>query len=234
MSQTASVWIVVVVTAERYVALCWPFHASRFNTMKRVRRAAAAVWILSVILYVVVYFQYQIVNLPSCNVLSGEVDVVNHKRISIYLTAVRVVVVFLCPLCLLVFFNLRLVRAIRQSSTLRRQQLHIVINDDNTTSTVALTNSNSNERRSALLLTVVVAVFIVCQLPANVSLIGGYIVVPMFEPSEGLMASVISFEIFSVLLLCVNSSINFFIYFLMGKWFRKILLQYFTCEPHTK
>ena len=41
-----TVWLVVVVTADRYVAICRPLHAAQYSTVSRVRRAVATVWIV--------------------------------------------------------------------------------------------------------------------------------------------------------------------------------------------
>ena len=49
IAQTAAVWLVVVVTADRYITICRPLHAPQYSTMSRIRRAVIIVWCFSII-----------------------------------------------------------------------------------------------------------------------------------------------------------------------------------------
>src|SRR5688572_14968765 len=49
IAQTSTVWLVLVVTADRYVAICSPLHAPQYSTMSRVREMVVLVWTMAVL-----------------------------------------------------------------------------------------------------------------------------------------------------------------------------------------
>jgi len=57
----ATVWMVVVLTVHRYVAICRPLHAAQYNTMAHVRKAVAAVWIFAVVYNLPRFFEREVV-----------------------------------------------------------------------------------------------------------------------------------------------------------------------------
>ena len=139
--------------------------------------------------------------------------------IALYLAFMKTILVGLLPLCLLVFFNVRLIRAIRRSYALiGRQKLN---NGDNVTT--------NNEIRSALLLIAVVTSFIMFQLPSFFTLVSHFIIVPKYGFSLFSHEFIMNYDAVSHCLWIINSSVNFLIYFVMGRRFRQILLRYLLC-----
>lgn len=65
MSQTAAVWCTVLLAVNRYVALCLPFQACRWATVRIVRFQLLAVVIGLLVLNVPRFFQYEV--LPDNN-----------------------------------------------------------------------------------------------------------------------------------------------------------------------
>lgn len=60
MSQTAAVWCTVLLAVNRYVALCLPFQACRWATVRIVRLQLLAVVIGLLVLNVPRFFQYEV------------------------------------------------------------------------------------------------------------------------------------------------------------------------------
>ena len=73
--QTCAVWLVVILTADRYIAICRPLHASQYSRRSRARRAVALVWILSILYNLPRFFERNIVAVtdPVTNVTSMRV-----------------------------------------------------------------------------------------------------------------------------------------------------------------
>ena len=65
MTGTAAVWMVVVLTADRYIAICRPLHAAQYSTMPRLRRAVAAVWVLAIVVCVPRFFELEVVEVQA-------------------------------------------------------------------------------------------------------------------------------------------------------------------------
>jgi len=203
-----AVWLVVTVTAERYVAICWPHRASQLCTMSHARQAVAAVygvWLFMSVLFVIPFV------VPRVSEATQITPVV----------LVYSIFDFFLPLSLLVFFNSCLIKAVRESFAVRRQQVNI----RHASNDVKETN---NERKCATQLIVVVIVFVVCQLPSS------FTIVCLIIGISFLFRSIIRFVsyclVLNMLLMVVNSSINFFIYFLTGNRFRTTLLDLLCCR----
>lgn len=47
---TVSVFLIVAFTVERYVAICFPFQAKKFNSLSRVKRIICCIWIFSILI----------------------------------------------------------------------------------------------------------------------------------------------------------------------------------------
>ena len=68
---TPAVWHVVVLTADRYIAICRPLHAAQYSTVSRVRSAVTAVWIVAGVYNLPRFFERVVV-----------VDVVDHLSVN--------------------------------------------------------------------------------------------------------------------------------------------------------
>jgi len=129
-----------------------------------------------------------------------------------YSVCLNFVVQYLLPLVALVFFNHRLVRALRESNQLRCHSA----------------TDGGTGRQQTWMLVVVVIVFVVCQLPTMAWRV--YWVLYWYS-GVPLSVSVMPYAVVVVNLMCVvNSSVNVVIYCFMGRQFRAILLRIIGCR----
>ena len=248
MAQTATVWLVVVLTADRYIAICRPLHAAQYSTVSRVRSAVATVWIVAALYNLPRFFERDVVVVDvSANSTSPAVTsssdvvpsttspqmIVDGGRAAVQRTAMRddalyvlvyktclfFVVRFLIPFTALAFFNHRLIAAMRASDQIRQRSGRYFGG-----------SGGLKERQHTRILVVVVIVFVVCELPDLTlrawSALHHYAPDCVAFPRHRLMYV----NVASNLLLAVNSCVNFVIYCFMGRRFRFVLLRMIGCS----
>jgi len=247
VAQTATVWLVVVLTADRYIAICRPLHAAQYSTVSRVRSAVAAVWIAAAVYNLPRFFERVVVVVDvSANSTSPSVTsspdlvpppttspgtIVDGGRAAVQRTAMRddalyvlvyktclfFVLRFLVPFTALAFFNQRLIGAMRASDQIRQRSARYSV------------AAGVKERQHTRTLVVVVVVFVVCELP-DLTL---RVWIALHHHSPDYVAfprdRLLYVNVASNLLLTVNSCINFVIYCFMGRRFRLILLRMIGC-----
>ncbi len=220
IAQTCTVWLVVVVTADRYVAICKPLHAPQYSTMSRMRKAVILVIVLSILYNLPRFWErtvdYKLDEKNQTIPFSTKTSLRNSKEyIIIYKTCCYFVVRFFVPLSSLAFFNARLIQAIKASYKQRQE----MPGDCRTN------HRNKEITRYSLTLVVVVLVFIICATPDYFLRIwqGIHSIAPHhihFPRAQLLYVNGIS-----NLFLAINSCSNFVIYCFLGKRFRKILFE---------
>jgi hypothetical protein len=174
MTQMASVWMVVLVAFNRYVAICRPFQAPMLCTRKRVR-----IQIASIIAFVIIYnlprfFEHVLVYdvLPSDELDGGlESDSTSNNTVVYYLTYNETALkrskvynilyenvlysffVFLGPLAVLIAMNTCLIRELAHvRQRMIKQNLP--------------TSGEEDEHGLTMTMIVIILVFIICQTPA--------------------------------------------------------------------
>jgi len=212
IAQTVTVWVVVLVTVDRYIAICMPLR-SKIRTLRRVRVAVAVV-VTSAILYNVPRFFERTVAYHTCGGrYKIQLEETTLRLSTWYFVIYRTICYFVFrsigPLMLLIVLNARLIRALRQ---MRRRHRY-------------LTRRNQQRENVTLTLVVVVSVFIACDLPDVALRIS--VMLKELVPSVKLDNDAVRLRINSITnaLLTLNSAANFFIYCLIGHKFRRILVQ---------
>jgi len=249
MAQTTTVWLVVVLTADRYIAICRPLHAAQYSTVSRVRSAVATVWIVAALYNLPRFFERVVVVDVSANSTSPTVTssadlevpttspemIVDGGRATVQRTAMRedalyvfvyktclfFVVRFLIPFTALAFFNQRLIAAMRASDRIQQRSARYAL------------SGGRKERQHTQTLIVVVVVFVVCELPDLI--LRAWLALHQHAPDQVAFPfyRLLYVNIASNLLLTVNSCINFVIYCFMGRRFRLVLLQMIGCQRQT-
>jgi neuropeptide Y receptor type 1 len=218
IAQTITVWTVVLVTLDRFMAICRPL-STQLRSLERAKLAVALVVVLAVLYNIPRFFEREVhVDFSElCNTTTVIVRKSALRQNKIYFLVYKTVCYFIFraigPLLTLIVLNYKLIKALQE---VRRRH------ED-------LTRSGKHRENITLMLVVVVCVFITCTLPDLVLRI--VVTFRDFLPMVH-MGSVTWMTVMNVItnmLLVVNSSINFLIYCLIGKKFRKILKQMYSC-----
>jgi len=96
-----TVWLTVLVSAERYVAICRPLHAATVCTASRVRLAVLAIAVASVLFNVPRYVEVEVAGSGSVIVKSPVGNAPAFRFV--YTSAMYALALFLVPLGLLVY-----------------------------------------------------------------------------------------------------------------------------------
>ncbi|UYV71590.1 GPRNNA1 [Cordylochernes scorpioides] len=203
IAQTGSVWTTVGVTLERYVAVCHPLRARSLCTQRRARVALLTVAAFSLVYNAPRFFEVYCTEIPSENGDNQTVLVAlptpfrrDPHYVQVYYIWLYLLVMYFVPFALLFALNALIWRTV-QSATRSRNRL---------------TCSQRHEIGLALMLFCVVVIFFVCNLLGMVANILEHFQVYWKELVD-----------VSNLLVSINSSVNFIIYCLFGKKFRRIL-----------
>ena len=118
IAQMASMWLVVLISSERYVAIIHPLKAVRMRNVPRVQRAILVVFAGAILFNIPKFFEFK----PEKEFHKGlniTFVVVNDTQLRVntvyrylYNTALYCLVVYAIPMPLLTFLNVRIVRQI--------------------------------------------------------------------------------------------------------------------------
>lgn len=216
-SQTMAVWLVVLLTAERYCAICFPLKSKQMLTPRK-----NCIWIISVCILALVFnapthLDLRVYDLPikGCpNTRPKEAMptrlYMNFYYTIIYKTLGCLVFRTLGPLCVLIALNVRVVKEIEASKV-------------ETNQVTSRTSNNMNE-----IVVIVVCAFLVCQTP--VVIFEFLRAIKFFVPTFAIDWKTFAFlGTFTNLLVALNSAINFLLYCFSGGRFRQILRKKLAC-----
>ena len=217
IAQTTSIWIVCLVTIDRYIAICHPFIAERHCTVRRCRQLLILVWTLSLAFNIPRFFYYHQMAFGEDQEMTSGIFVahtdVTHDAWEIYHTVyhlgLTIAFLFIIPLPILVILNILLIREI---SSARRRQEEMMQQRLNTKAT-------TDNIKTTLNLVVVISVFIICETPdfiasvLKISWINRHL-----DPK-----TMKYFMAIKELLLVINAATNFLIYCAFYAKFRRLL-----------
>ncbi|KAK2814545.1 hypothetical protein Q5P01_000271 [Channa striata] len=202
----ASLVNMVLISVDRYVAICDPLRYSNRITHRRVRICVLLCWIYSVF-YSFLFLSDNLKQPGRFNSCYGQC-VIN------VLVAVDLVISFIIPISTIVILYLRVfVVAVSQARAMRSH-----ITAVNLQSSVTVTVKKS-ELKAARTLGVVVTVFIMCYCPAYCLLLSN---------NDSINSS--SVKVFLCFLIYFNSCLNPIIYAFCYPWFRKCAKLIITLE----
>ena len=213
MTQTQTIWLTVIIAANRFIAVCLPYSAPHLCTLANVRRELFAITAFSMLYNVPRFFEVQVItradNKTHWNRTEFGNDVYYQK---VYLDALYYVFSFVLPLLILAFVNTKIIIAYRATQQRRRRMT---------------SRQCDNENNITLVMIIVIVIFMLCQAPARiVQIVWGYKYKHCQEAIYYLIHITNTFEV-------LNSSVNFLIYFLFRKRFRDILCAHFCLETIT-
>ena len=220
MVQTASAWLIVLVTVGRYLAVKKPVQAKVMFTEKRVKLLIFLICVLSICMYVPMYFEVEfreVFNNVDCRVELGFIYTRLYLN-KMYYLSYRVItegsIRFIIPLTVLIILNSRLALGIRKA----QKQRSVMMAD----------GMRSHQRQSdsiTVMVVMVVTIFVICQAPYIFMVMQrlSYRLDPPFKILPGPAWRIC--VLVSHFLLILNSSVNFLIYVAVGKKFRQKLFR---------
>ena len=207
-TMTWTVWMIVIVAGNRYIAVCRPMMASRLCTIKKVQLE-----ILIMIAVVCVFIIPQFVDICfketilSGNVTYGEFNFAGNTYFFFYIYACHWIGVFLLPLALIIFFNVHLMRSLQLAQRSRM---------------VMTSRSRNDGNNITIVMIVIIIVFVVCQ----ATIILNTSIVVFAKPPYSLCIQELTRYV-SGLFMLMNSSVNFVIYCVFRRQFRNKLCMLF-------
>ena len=208
-----NVWITVVVGMNRYIALCRPLDATRLCTMSRARKHMIYIVLVSIAVGLPGFFYHK--NRQTADGIAYTEPIMSDNKwyFYIYELGCNVILRFLIPFCVLLFFFVRIVIALRAS---RDQQL-------------GRYGGLQMDRKLTSMLLVLLGVFLVCHVCIWLMLL----VVELHDYGLRDFSSVIIYLLYALqlisILIILNSSFNCLIYFVYMKEFRKLLCEKRAC-----
>lgn len=209
-AQIATVYLTLTVTIERYIAVCHPLKTRSFCTCGRARLAFLSIVAFAMIYNLPKFFEIEIYTEThwKYNVVIYCVRSASLRSNELYVTVyVHWMYFFVCysfPLVALIIFNVAIYLRVRKAN---RDLQH-------------LTHHQRREIGLATMLLCVVIVFIMCNiLPLTSNIFETFI----DDPPRWLVQT-------GNLLVTINSSINFIIYVIFGRKFKRIFMKLFCAS----
>ncbi|TMS34132.1 hypothetical protein L596_001775 [Steinernema carpocapsae] len=225
ISQTGSVYITVTVTIERYLAVCYPRRNKRYCTSHGSALTILCVTCFAILFNCTKFFELEVVRNPPCeDGVNWQSYLLLPSRLAqnpIYsqvyvLWLTNIVMVFL-PFLTLLVLNSIIAYTIKKS-----------LNKLSGESITGRNELKEKSREATMVLITIVFIFLLCNF-------WGFVLTLLEQvlDAEFLMVENKTFYTFSReainLLAIVNSSINFVIYLIFGKDFRKELVIVYGC-----
>ncbi|XP_068186274.1 trace amine-associated receptor 13c-like [Antennarius striatus] len=196
---SASVGNMVLISVDRYVAICDPLCYSRKVTVKRVQLCVGLCWACSVFYSGVILIDF-LKHPDRYNTCYGECVVI----ISVINGSVDILVTFIAPVTVIIILYMRVfVVAVSQARAMRSHVTSV-------TQQRSVCVTKKSEIKAARTLGIVVLVFLICFCPYYY---------PSFAGEDN--SSSDEFSVFFLWLLYCNSCLNPMVYALFYPWFRR-------------
>ena len=213
--QTCAIYSTILVTVNRYVAVCFPYRAKNLCSKNQAKGQIVVVWLLSVLYNIPLFYEFQLIE------ETGVIESRFSDNFKIFYNNVSYfIVMFFVPLLSLIFLNFNLVVSLKRMKR-RRILMKLRVNKD--ISHRKSSASNRSEEEITYVLIVIVFVFIFSQTPALLT----QILKLVYESYLWFLSCpsfFFFFERISDMLVVITSSVNFIIYIFCSSRFLNILL----------
>jgi len=161
IAQLGTVWMMVLVAANRYIAVCRPLHAARLCSKRNVRRQLAATFVCVVVYNVPRFADYRYIDVivtsadGNKTMTSENVGLTTLPLYNIlYENIAYCLFVYLIPLSILIILNGHLVRELKRAQRCRQ---------------TLIGRSNAEENNITLVMIIIIIAFIVCETPGSIN-----------------------------------------------------------------
>ena len=207
VAETATIWVTVLIAANRYVIVCLPLRASQWCTLSKVKVQLAVMLVLVVLYNIPQIFRRRVVHFTLENATSYVVRVELTLENSypqfhyVYDNILPLVVLVCLPLVSLTLLTVRLIKAMKAH---RRMQAEMQ------------RQHSQPDISMTFALVIVVIVFIICRAPHLI-----WSAMLLLEWPSSVASCYLYLMYFT--LLTINSAVNFVIYIFINRRFRNVL-----------
>ena len=230
-----NVWLTVLLTYERCVAVCYPLHVQFVCTLRKTRLIICIMIAIVSLISLPRFFEYRKVPFEIARTGFEKADLMTNVYYTVgYRIIFFFVAVYLVPLSALIFMNVRIVRTLRKSSRQRfsvfrfhgpRRRIEI------SSSSFVLGDYFSEAARSVTIIAVViVTVSIACNLAVMVSHLLYAVELCFASDNKPLIYYRRLASNFSNTIVTFDSTINFIIYCVFSRKFRLTLKDMCCCQ----
>ena len=200
-----SIWLTVVLSLERYIAICRPFYAPHICSICRARIIIVVIYIVNFILRTPNFWEHKIVEVydPSKNSMLKYITftdfAVSHSYQTVYPWIVDVMYTTAIPFLLLFVLSMRLIWEVRKSTAYIQRNLIVAKNVNHIV--------QREELQITIMLISVVIVFLICQFP--------YIIYTVIASVNKFLSPSSNFHLFryiTIMMLSLKAAINFILY----------------------
>ena len=224
----ASFWIAVLIALERYFAVLHPMRVRLIWTYKRTAFAIVITLLLSLGFAMVYFWSLELVNIyDPCTrqiipVLIGSKLNKNKTYNIMYTFIMQPILTLLLPFLILTVLNIRIILTLRKAEKNRRN-LSAKENDVVT---------RSQNRSVTVMVVIVICIILICNTPGvlrNAILFGARSFYPHLRKDK-LINNIWLYSYYPTYwLIALNSSLNFFVYVLTNRFFRKKVFEMCKC-----
>ena len=201
----ANNWTTVAIGMNRYIAVCRPLQAAMLCTISRARKQVLCIVFFSIVYVLPRFFQHKLTRTPDASRFNVEVLIDNNEwYYFIYHVGCKLIFCFLIPLAMLSFFCVRLITSLR-ASRWQPKDHH---------------GGRHTNRSVTSMLVVLLGIFLACHIPNHLQSILRTVFVHGLHYPSPREVSILG-DIFNIILL-MNSSVNWIIYFVYIREFRRL------------
>ena len=216
MTKTCAIWMTVLLAVNRYIVIKKPLEAHRICTLWKARLQISVVVIFSVVWNLPRFFRMRIhdtVDGYSSSIPYEETSIGKGSLFHIiYTNVLYTLLVLILPLVLLVFLNVSLILELK-----KMRQERSLMN----------VNAQPSDANITLVMCIIIVIFIVCHTPDRILQgVNSFYKDDWWEHMCYLVA-------ICNLLIVINSSSNFLVYYFVRKRFRRLLIQV-LCPGYTR